>query len=345
MPNPKSHQLFARTRDIGKGTVNEPHFLCDRRFLSFHFQKVDTLADDQRYGDYFTFFALRIFVWGITRYAGGSKTFDIELPVEKELITKFFNEGFDLARSIELFNDILSMDDFVNLFLNLKKEYSRKEQGPYQLAIANTATLLEEYEPLRRIGAAYMQIKRAGELSLRICNSIDVQRLMNCLQQATFDITSYNMGLSIVHTLAVETREADSIAEPISDFFAPKIDSEMEVEVNDLIRGMDELIKSVGKHNLGEFLTALNKQLRMHRNKTINVSQLLTGLVSEYQINPPLELTKDGLGRVCVPAPLLASQYTPQEEDTYQRVTPLSMFSSSGESIRQSEFRSKCYLL
>lgn len=336
MPQPIDLRLFSRTADIDS-PVGSQLMLKEEQddFAKYHYSPSNKLNDDALHGSYFSMFGLRIYVWGITRYAGGTQNFDIIgaqsskklkpsgvkisrlTPTSAGIKAKFFknkncsdnnasstdktgtlsNRGCkiaestiikefatgqsNLANSLELYLNANNLDAqyLVEMLSPLVQSYGCVEMNDYKKAMVGAATQLPYFQPLIRIGAAYMQIKRAGELSKEIEENWQIIQLMGALQQAAFDIVSYNIGASLFYAQARRLQKKD-LPDCISDIFGCHIDSVFEVSNEDILSALAQLEEIFGKNSLGDFLKNIKEEVSTNR-KSFN--EVLNSVLARYQ--------------------------------------------------------------
>ncbi|KTD14782.1 hypothetical protein Lgra_0485 [Legionella gratiana] len=318
MPLPTDITLFARTEEIDspKGCKLMTEQEKDE-FLKYHYSSAKELKNDKLHGDYFSMFALRIYVWGITKYAGGTHDFDIigaktttmsskvETPTSRSLKTRFFKKespsklklyvnkaeliiqnelrcSSNLANSLDYYARVNNIDGeyYLNMIGPLAKSYGSNKENHYTQAIIDAATNLSHYQPLIKLGAGYMQLKRAGELSKEIEENWQVTQLMGALQQAAFDIVSYNIGASLYYAQA-QSLSIKDIPTQVSEIFSPQIDSNFELTKNDVLEALSKIEQIFGKDCLGDFLSDLKEETNRAANDDFN--QILRSVLAKYQ--------------------------------------------------------------
>ncbi|QEY51364.1 hypothetical protein [Legionella longbeachae] len=320
MPIPTDLSLFARTEEIDspKGCrlmTNQEK----EKFIKYHYSPSSELKNDKLHGKYFSMFALRIYVWGITKYAEGTHDFDImgikkqagsrkskgETPTSRMIRGQFFknknstrskfspntaeqiirnelSSGSNLANSLDIYAHANNMNDeyFLNIIEPLAKAYGSNEKNHFTSAIMDATASFSRYQPLTRLGAGYMQLKRACEINEEIETDWQVTQLMGALQQAAFDIVSYNIGASLYYAQA-KYLSIENIPVHISEIFSPEIDSNFELSKHDVLEALSKIEQKFGKDCLGDFLKNLKDEMNL--TSSDDFKQILHTVLMKYQ--------------------------------------------------------------
>ncbi|HHF0586988.1 TPA: hypothetical protein ACP9FK_002659 [Legionella anisa] len=297
-------------------------------FIKYHSSSSKELNNDALHGTFFSMFALRIFIWGITKYAEGTQDFDLpgakrqsKLSVKKtssEIMkglssyplfhqtSKITNRaehvircellsGSNLANSLDYYARVnkIAPEYYLKMIEPVAKEYGDIENGVYKTTIIEAANSLSHYAPLIKLGAAYMQLKRAGEISEKILEDINVMQLMSALQQAAFDIVSYNIGASFYYAQAKSLGIKD-LPSNISDIFSYPIDSTFDLSKQDMIHALSKIEQVFGNNSLGDFLK--NLQNEMITVESENFTQILSAVLAKYQLSTDYKPVIDNNG-------------------------------------------------
>lgn len=319
MPIPTDLTLFARTEEIDSPKGCKLMAKQERdEFIKYHYSPASELKNDTLHGKYFSMFALRTYVWGITKYAEGTHNFDImgvkkqtlsqkkrgETPTSKGIRNQFFKKekatrvklpitteqiirnelscGSNLANSLDYYARTNNIDAqyFLNMIEPLANAYGSNEENHYTKAIMDATTSLSRYQPLIRLGAGYMQLKRAGEINKEIEDDWQVTQLMGTLQQAAFDIVSYNIGASLYYAQA-KSLSIENIPTDISKIFSPEIDSRFELSKKDVLEALSKIEQVFGEDCLGDFLNDLKEEMNLTSSDDFN--QILHSVLTKYQ--------------------------------------------------------------
>ncbi|KTD54651.1 hypothetical protein Lsai_3473 [Legionella sainthelensi] len=331
MPIPTDLRLFARTEEIDSPKGCKLMTKKERdKFIKYHYSPASELKNDKLHAQYFSMFALRIYVWGITRYAEGTHNFDIigvkkqttsrkskgETPTSRMIRSQFFknknsiqsklppntaeqiirNElscGSNLANSLDYYARVNNINDeyYLNMIDPLANAYGSNEENHYTTAIMDATASLSCYQPLTRLGAGYMQLKRAGEINKEIEDDWQVTQLMGALQQAAFDIVSYNIGASLYYAQA-KYLSIENIPTQISEIFSPEIDLRFELSKQDALEALSKIEQKFGKDCLGEFLKNLKKEMNLASIDDFNqiVHTALMNYQTEVAYKPIIEI-------------------------------------------------------